>query len=149
MKTILLAASLLLALSSAAKAGTATDDANAGLNALQTGANDQAISLFTHALDSGLKGDDREFAYASRGKAYLNKGDYSSAIVDLDKARQMKPDDADAQADLATAISRTLPAAALPGQSARSIFRQLGHSLGQAVQQGVAEGLAQSAQGNQ
>ena len=148
MKAFLLGVSISLAVGFAAQAN-GVDDGNAGLTALQNGDNDTAIAMFTRALDAGgLKGDDREFAYANRGKAFLNKGDFSSAIADLDKARRMKPDDVDAQNDLVTAVSRTLPATLLPGQSARSVFRQLGRSLGQAVVQGVANGLAQGAQGN-
>lgn len=120
-------------------------DGNAGLQALQNGDNDGAIALFTRALSArDLRGDDREFAYANRGQAYLNKGDLSDAIADLDKARQMKPDDTDAQTALVTALSTQLPAVALPNQSGKSMFGQFGVSLGKAVLKGMQEGAAQS-----
>jgi tetratricopeptide (TPR) repeat protein len=146
MKSAFVGALAAMALATAAQANP-IDDGNAGLTALQNGDNDQAIALFTRALASGgLKGDDREFAYANRGKAYLNKFDISDAIADLDRARQMKPDDVDAQTNLISAISQTLPATLLPGQSAKSLFGQFGAAVGQAVVKGVAQGLAQSGQ---
>jgi tetratricopeptide (TPR) repeat protein len=79
----------------------AGDDGNAGLAALNSGAYDQAIRLFTHALKSGeLTGDDKEFAYLNRGKAYLGKGEYKLGIADLAAALKLKPDDSDALATL-------------------------------------------------
>lgn len=154
MKRAALAVITGVALASLAQAGTArangVDDGNAGLSALQNGDYDVAIRLFSRALDSrGLKGDDREFAYANRGVAYLKKGDVSSAIVDLDRARQMKPDDADAQNELVTAVAMVLPASLVPGQSARSVFHQLGSALGNSIMTGIQQGLAQSAQQQQ
>jgi Tfp pilus assembly protein PilF len=147
MKRALLGGLVAAMLGAAAHAG-GIDDGNAGLAALQQGDNDGAIVLFTRALGSGgLRGDDREFAYANRGVAYLNKGDLASAIADLDKARQMKPDDADTQNALIKALSTALPATILPGQSAKSMFRQVVGALGQAVADGIVEGAAQSAQG--
>ena len=90
-----------------------------------------------------MRGDDQEFAYAARGKAYLNKGDLPSAIVDLDKARQMKPDDNDAQNDLIVAISHVQAASMISGRSADSYFREIGKGLGQSILSGIAQGLAQ------
>ncbi len=91
-------------------------DGNAGLEALNAGDYDKAVGLFTRAIDrGGLASDDKEFAYANRGRAYLKKGDASAAIVDLDRARRLKPDDADAQNDLVAALSAKLPAAQVPG----------------------------------
>lgn len=109
---IILAA--LLAASAAHADGVA--DGNAGLEALNAGDYDRAVGLFTRAIDhGGLAPDDKEFAYANRGRAYLKKGDASAAIVDLDRARRLKPDDADAQNDLVAALSVKLPAAGVPG----------------------------------
>jgi tetratricopeptide (TPR) repeat protein len=134
-----MAAALLIASSVHA---SATDDGNAGLEALNGGDYDKAISLFTRALDSGeLRGDDKEFAYANRGRAYLKKGDLSSAIVDLDKARQMKPDDTDAQTDLVTALSAKLPAASIPGMPKRSFWSDLGQAVLQDAADAIAAGL--------
>jgi len=104
-----------LACASAAHAN-GPDDANAGLAALNAGDYDRAISLFDRALASGqIQGDDTEVAFACRGRAYLKKGDYASAIVDLDRARRIKPDDTDAQNDLVAALADTIPLSSIPG----------------------------------
>jgi tetratricopeptide (TPR) repeat protein len=140
MKGWVLALALGLA-ASAAQSGP-LDDANAGLAALQSGDNDGAIALFDRALQSGrLRGDDLEFAYAARGQAYLNKRDLPDAIVDLDKARQMKPDDKDAQTSLVAAICAAQPAALIPGQNAG---RVIGRLLGGAITQGLTGQAAPS-----
>lgn len=135
-------AGLALALASTAQAG-ATSDANAALATLQSGDNDGAIALFTRALGEGLRGDDREFAYAMRGQAYLNKGDFSRAIADLDKARQLKPDDNDAQTALVTAICKVQPASLIAGRSAASYANQLSGAFGRALLGGLAQNLQQ------
>jgi tetratricopeptide (TPR) repeat protein len=125
MKRWVIGLALVLAVSGA-RAGP-LDDANAGLAALQSGDNDGAIALFDRALASGrLRGDDLEFAYAARGQAYLNKKDLPNAILNLDKARQMKPDDKDAQVALVLAICSAQPAGSIPGQN---VGRALGHLL--------------------
>jgi tetratricopeptide (TPR) repeat protein len=117
---------------------SAADDGNAGLDALNAGDYPKAASLFTRALDSGeLHGDDKEFAYANRGRAYLKMGDLSRAIPDLDRACRQKPDDADAQSDLSAAIATKLPAASIPGLPKANFWQQ----LGQAFVQDVAAGL--------
>jgi tetratricopeptide (TPR) repeat protein len=93
-----------LSLSTAAHAGGA-QDGEAGLQALDRGSYDEAVRLFTRALGArDLSNDDREFAYLSRGKAYLGEGDKTDALADLHRAVQLKPDDADAQAALSQAI---------------------------------------------
>lgn len=118
------------------------DDGNAGLAAMESGDYDSAISLFTRALKrGGLAGDDREFAYANRGRAYLKKGDFSSAIVDLDRARQMKPDDADAQNDLVAALAAKLPAASIPGLPKPGFLDVLGQALLRGVKDGIQQGV--------
>jgi tetratricopeptide (TPR) repeat protein len=123
------------------------DDGNRGLQALDQGDNDGAIALFTHAIKyGGLEGDDQEFAYANRGRAYLRKGDYSSAIADLDYARQMKPDDIDAQGDLLAALQTEIPPDSIPGRPKPSFLQALGHALLQGLVDGIAAGLAQPPQ---
>jgi tetratricopeptide (TPR) repeat protein len=93
-----------LSLAPIARASPA-DDGEGGLKALDAGDYDHAIALFTRALQSNrLVSDDRELALASRGKAYLKKGDASAAIADLDAAQRLKSDDADARNDLETAL---------------------------------------------
>jgi tetratricopeptide (TPR) repeat protein len=85
----------------------AVEDGNAGEDALNKGDNATAIRLFTHAINSGqLAGDDKEFAYAERGKAYMADGNFTAAIADLKRAVQLKPDDADAEHQLIEAENR-------------------------------------------
>jgi tetratricopeptide (TPR) repeat protein len=133
---------LVLALTTTARAN-ALSDASAGLATLQSGDNDGAIALFTRALNEGLRGDDKEFAYASRGKAYLNKADFSDAIADLDRARQMKPDDNDAQNDLIAAISQVQPANMVTGRSASSYANEFGNAIARSLLGGLAASLQQ------
>jgi tetratricopeptide (TPR) repeat protein len=106
-KTTVAAATLLVcafAMSTAAKADGA-QDGEAGLQALDHGSYDEAVRLFTRALNArDLSNDDREFAYLSRGKAYLGKGDKTDALADLRQAVKLKPDDADAQAALSQVV---------------------------------------------
>jgi len=123
------------------------DDANKGLDALNAGNFQQATMLFTSAIDSGdLQGDDKEFALAARGRAYLQSGDMDAAIPDLDKARRMKPEDKDAQTDLNTALAARLPVASMPGQPKPSVWGELGKALLAGAIAGVAEGLANADQ---
>ena len=90
----------------AAVAGTGIEEGNAGLDALNSGDYDGAIRHFTLALKPGaLAGEDREFAYLNRGKAYAAKGDYEHAIADLRMAVRLKPDDDDAKAALQDALA--------------------------------------------
>jgi tetratricopeptide (TPR) repeat protein len=123
MREILFAV-LLTFVATAAVAG-AIDDGNAGLDALNKGSYDEAVRLFTKALKSGqLKGDDQEFAYFNRGKAYVGKHDYAKAIADLKKAVKIKPDDTDAQDALTEAQSD------LSTKAEGSGFSQHAHSGG-------------------
>jgi tetratricopeptide (TPR) repeat protein len=93
------------ALSTAARAGGA-QDGEAGLQALDHGSYDEAVRLFTRALNAkDLSNDDREFAYLSRAKAYLGKGDTTDGLADLRQAVRLKPDDADAAAALSQATN--------------------------------------------
>lgn len=76
---------------------SATDDGNAGLEAYQRGSYDEAITLFTRAIKSGqLSNSDKEFAYLNRGRSYLAKNQYKSAISDLTIAVRLNPGDSDA-----------------------------------------------------
>jgi tetratricopeptide (TPR) repeat protein len=101
-----LAGTILAAAIATAAWANASDDGNAGVEALNSGAYDQAIRLFTRALKSGeLAGDDKEFAYFNRGKAYIGKGEFKLAVADLKAALKLKPDDSDAQAALDDAQS--------------------------------------------
>lgn len=140
-----LAALALAMLVPAAAWGDAADDGNRGLTALQQGDNDTAIKLFTRALVH-LDGDDKEFAYANRGKAYLNKADYSLAIADLDRARQMKPDDADAQNDLILALQYEIPADSIPGRPKQSTIGPLGRALIQGFVNDLSQAIQQQGQ---
>jgi hypothetical protein len=83
-------------------------DGSAGLDALNRGAYDEAIRLFTHALlPSGhLSKEDSEFAYLNRGKAYIAKGDLTHGVADLKKALRLNPRDTDAQSALDDAMAR-------------------------------------------
>jgi tetratricopeptide (TPR) repeat protein len=137
---------LLLAPASAAFANGA-DDGNRGLQAMQQNDYDGAIADFTHALKYGhLEGDDQEFAYANRGRAYLRKGDTSLAIADLDRARQMKPDDADAQNDMLTALQTVIPPDQIPDKPHMGFFEALGRALLQGIVAGIAQAAAQQQQ---
>lgn len=134
-------------LSATAARADGADDGNRGLQALDQGDYDGAIALFTHALKlGGLATDDQEFAYANRGRAYLKKGDYSGAIVDLDRARQMKPDDADAQNDLLAALQAEIPPDSIPDKPKASFLQLLGQALLKGLVDGIAAGLAQPQQ---
>jgi tetratricopeptide (TPR) repeat protein len=86
-----------VALAAGVRAG-GIEDGGAGLQAMDRGAYDDAIRLFTKALAArDLSQDDRELAYLSRGKAYLAKGDSAHAVADLRQALALKPDDPEAQ----------------------------------------------------
>ena len=123
------------------------DDASAGLAALRSGDNDTAIASFSRAISSGaLQGDNLELAYSSRGRAFLGKHDYWAAISDLDRARQMAPDDQDAQFALIQAIAALQPADLVPEQSAGRIWSKIGRALLKGTADGIAEGLTQPQQ---
>lgn len=146
MKAVVLG--LLAALAAAPVAyADAADDGDAGLAAYNAGDYAQAVALFSRALASGqLHGDDKELATASRGRAYLKAGNVSLAIVDLDRARRMKPSDTDAQNDLVTALSTKLPADQIPGLPKASFWSQLGAAAVQAVADGITQSLQENSQ---
>lgn len=77
------------------------EDGNAGLQAMDRGDFATAERLFTRVLKSpSLSAQDREFAYASRGRSYLRQSRYIQACADLAKAVALNPADADAAAAL-------------------------------------------------
>jgi tetratricopeptide (TPR) repeat protein len=104
-------AAVTVALMGAAPAGGIADG-EAGLAALKRGAYDEAIRLFTRALQPGrLSHNDTEFAYLNRGAAYEAKGDLDHAVADYKKAVKLKPEDQDAQTALSEAQSKLADAA--------------------------------------
>jgi tetratricopeptide (TPR) repeat protein len=142
-QTSLLACAAFLSVTPAFASGV--DDGNRGLQALNQGEYDQAISLFNHAIKYGrLSDEDKEFAYANLGRAYYKKGDNWSAIVNLDTARQLKPDDTDAQNDLLAVLQQEMPADSIPNRPKESFW----HSLGQALLQGALDGIKNGLQQN-
>jgi stage V sporulation protein K len=64
-----------------------------GLEALEVGDSEAAISLLTQALDLNPNSDD---AYAYRGNAYYNLAEYALALADLTQALRLNPDHRDA-----------------------------------------------------
>ena len=115
-----LALALSVVLTTAAWAGS-IEDGNAGLAALNRGAYDEAIRLFTRALKAGdLSSDDQEFAYLNRGKAYLARGDERLALSDLHKAAELKPDDPDVKSELAAASRHSAKPASASAVAAHS-----------------------------
>jgi tetratricopeptide (TPR) repeat protein len=95
MKRILLMAllivSLVVCLTSLGWAG-GLDDADAGRAAAQGGNYDEAIRLFTKAIDSGeLSQEHLSVAYNNRGNAWYKKGDYDRAVADYTKVIEIEP----------------------------------------------------------
>ena len=75
------------AASSAAMAASAVEDANAAVQAARQGNYEEAIELFTNAINSDeLTLKSRAQAYAYRGIAKAAIGDYDSAGLDLNSA---------------------------------------------------------------
>ncbi|MEE2981392.1 MAG: tetratricopeptide repeat protein, partial [Pseudomonadota bacterium] len=71
----------------------ALDDARAALEAQSQGNLDEAIRLYTLAIDSGgLTNDNIVFAYNNRGLAFDDKGLHDRAIVDFEAAIRHNPD---------------------------------------------------------
>lgn len=65
---------------------------NEGLNCFNHGDYDQAIELYTKAIDLEKKGiDDIEVCYYNRGRAYYKQGDNKKAIGDFTQAISIKP----------------------------------------------------------
>ena len=83
-------------------------DANAGQAALNDGHYAEAVQLFTKALGDSLPPADEEQIRLKRGEAYLQVGDYSRALDDLNSALELNPRDQEA----ANARARVLAASA-------------------------------------
>jgi tetratricopeptide (TPR) repeat protein len=87
---------LMVCLTSPAWAG-GLDDAKAGLAAAKGGDYDEAIRLYTKAIESGeLSREDLSITYYDRGIAWVKKGDYDKAIADWTKAIEIDPKYAEA-----------------------------------------------------
>jgi tetratricopeptide (TPR) repeat protein len=68
------------------------DDAGAGLAASRRGDLDEAMRLYTKAIDSGELSDESIVViYTNRGNISLRKGDYKRAIKDYSKAIKLNP----------------------------------------------------------
>jgi tetratricopeptide (TPR) repeat protein len=68
------------------------DDADAGIAAAKGGDYDEAIRLFTKAIESGeLSRENLSIAYYNRGNAWQSKGDSDKAIADYTKAIEIDP----------------------------------------------------------
>jgi tetratricopeptide (TPR) repeat protein len=69
------------------------EDAIAGMAAASGGDFDEAIRLYTKAIESGeLSREDLSNAYFNRGVSWYNKGDYDKAIADYSKAIEINPE---------------------------------------------------------
>ncbi|MEW6263022.1 MAG: tetratricopeptide repeat protein [Thermodesulfobacteriota bacterium] len=82
---------MMILLSLQAQAG-GMDDYLAGREAAKNRQMDEAIKLYTKAIDSGeLKEKDLAQAYNSRGNAWFDKGDLDQAIADYTRAIEADP----------------------------------------------------------
>jgi tetratricopeptide (TPR) repeat protein len=92
----ILSLSLIVCLTYPAWAG-GLDDAKAGIEAFDGRNYDEAIRLFTKAIESGeLSREDLWAVYVLRGLAWDNKKDYDKAIADYTKAIEINPKNAEA-----------------------------------------------------
>lgn len=109
-----------------AAASGGLSDAVAGLEALNTERYDDAVRLFTRALQSGkLSASDRATAYYNRGLSHYAKGHRKSAATDFRSALKIKPDDADAKLMLQASTSATPPTAVSGGEALRATWGPL------------------------
>jgi tetratricopeptide (TPR) repeat protein len=74
-----------------------TPDETAGDAALAAGNDDEAIRLFTQAINAPVKTPRLYYDYVSRGVAYLKKNMTAEAMKDFDEALKLKPEDQDAR----------------------------------------------------
>jgi tetratricopeptide (TPR) repeat protein len=72
-------------------------DEQAGDAALAAGNDDEAIRLFTQAINAPVKTPRLYYDYVSRGVAYLKKDMTAEAMQDFDEALKLKPEDQDAR----------------------------------------------------
>jgi tetratricopeptide (TPR) repeat protein len=71
-------------------------DEEAADAALAAGNDDEAIRLYTQAIEAPMKTPRLYYDYVSRGVAYLKKNQTAEAMRDFDEALKLKPDDLDA-----------------------------------------------------
>jgi len=74
-----------------------TPDEEMGDTALAAGNDDEAIRLFTQAINAPMKTPRLYYDYVSRGVAYLKKNQTNEAMADFDEALKLKPEDLDAR----------------------------------------------------
>jgi tetratricopeptide (TPR) repeat protein len=72
-------------------------DEEAGDTALAAGNDDEAIRLYTKAIEATEKTPRLYYDYIGRGVAYLKKGQSGEAMRDFDEALKLKPDDLEAR----------------------------------------------------
>jgi tetratricopeptide (TPR) repeat protein len=72
-------------------------DEEAGDAALAAGNDDEAIRLYTNAIEATQKTPRLYYDYVGRGVAYLKKGQSAEAMRDFDDALKLKPDDLEAR----------------------------------------------------
>jgi Zn-dependent protease len=85
---------------------------NQGTAAFQSGKFDEAVQLFTQAIDSGVAPGVRATALTNRGLAEGHRGEWQRAIADFEEACQLQPQLALAHNNLAWLLS-TCPVDAL------------------------------------
>jgi tetratricopeptide (TPR) repeat protein len=82
----------------------ATKDATAAVAAQQRGEVDEAVRLYSRAIDAGTLSDANLSAlYYNRSLIYVNKGQYQRAVADCDAAIRLRPSYAEALANRAVA----------------------------------------------
>jgi tetratricopeptide (TPR) repeat protein len=72
-------------------------DEEAGDAALAAGNDDEAIRLYTSAIEATQKTPRLYYDYIGRGVAYLKKAQSAEALRDFDEALKLKPDDLEAR----------------------------------------------------
>jgi tetratricopeptide (TPR) repeat protein len=72
-------------------------DEDAGDAALAAGNDDEAIRLYTAAIEAPMKTPRLYYDYISRGIAYIKKNQTAEALKDFEEALKLKPDDLDAR----------------------------------------------------
>jgi tetratricopeptide (TPR) repeat protein len=115
---LLLCLALLLGAPKAARAGGLQDAAD-GVLAFGEGRIEQAVELFTSAIQSGnLAPEALSIALSNRGVAWDHLGDFDRAIADYEAALAIAPADAAVRADLAASHLRRGDANILLGEEA-------------------------------
>ena len=86
-------AGLILLVSASLAYGGLQEDLNAAVNAHGRGEFEEAIRLYTKALEySGIPDENRSKIYFNRGLAYDNQGRYDQAIANYSRAIELNPD---------------------------------------------------------